>query len=351
MTALSARTARILRASASTLVLGIVSLSPTAAYAQDPAQAAEETKPISAQTDPDAAASPDAETAADGAIIVTGQRRALQSAAQIKRNADTVVDSITATDIGAFPDKSVAEALQRVPGITVNRFAATSDTAHFSAEPSGVIVRGLPQVRSEFNGRDTFSANSSRGLSWGDITPELMARVDVYKNQTAELIEGGIAAVQINALAQKLGVTRGGFYWRFRNRQDLLDHLLLDWHDRNTRHFLMALERTGTPEERYRRMVRMFIDERDFNPALDSAIRQWGSVDPAVGDKVREADEQRIQSLKRLFVEAGQDEEESLVRARIVYFHQIGYYALDMRETRDQRRALAPIYDRILTGF
>jgi iron complex outermembrane receptor protein len=193
MTSLSARTARILRASASTLVLGIASISPTAAFAQDTAPAAEETAPISAQTDPDPAATQEAETAADGAIIVTGQRRALQSAAQVKRNADTVVDSITATDIGAFPDKSVAEALQRVPGITVNRFAATSDTAHFSAEPSGVIVRGLPQVRSEFNGRDTFSANSSRGLSWGDITPELMARVDVYKNQTAELIEGGIA--------------------------------------------------------------------------------------------------------------------------------------------------------------
>jgi TonB-dependent receptor len=80
-----------------------------------------------------------------------------------------------------------------VPGITVNRFAATSDTAHFSAEPSGVIIRGLPQVRSEFNGRDTFSANSSRGLSWTDITPELLAGVDVYKNQTADMIEGGIA--------------------------------------------------------------------------------------------------------------------------------------------------------------
>ena len=57
MTALSARTARILRASASTLVLGFASLSPTAAYAQDQAEAAEETKPVSAQTDPDAASS------------------------------------------------------------------------------------------------------------------------------------------------------------------------------------------------------------------------------------------------------------------------------------------------------
>ena len=140
----------------------------------------------------------DAAPAPDGAadakeIVVVGVRRSLKTAQQIKQNADTIVDSITATDIGSFPDKSVAEALQRVAGITVTRFAAATDTAHFSAEPSGVLVRGLQQVRSEFNGRDVFSANSSRGLSWGDVSPELMAGVDTYKNQTADLIEGGIA--------------------------------------------------------------------------------------------------------------------------------------------------------------
>ena len=189
---------------ASTLVLAAL-MNPAAAYAQEtPAEDiaqpevedADDTKPVSVQTDPEAGAEdPAAPPIVDDpdAIIVTGQRRALQSSQDRKREADTVMDSITATDIGAFPDKSVAEALQRVPGITVNRFAASSDTAHFSAEPSGVLVRGLPQVRSEFNGRDTFSANSSRGLSWGDISPELMAGVDTYKNQTADLIEGGIA--------------------------------------------------------------------------------------------------------------------------------------------------------------
>jgi len=126
-------------------------------------------------------------------VVVVGVRKALKSAQQIKKDADTFVDSITANDIGSFPDKSVAEALQRVAGITVNRFAATGDTAHFSAEPSGVVVRGLQQVRSEFNGRDIFTADSSRGLSWSDVSPELMGGVDTYKNQTAELIEGGIA--------------------------------------------------------------------------------------------------------------------------------------------------------------
>lgn len=165
------------------------------------------------------------------------------------------------------------------------------------------------------------------------------------------LIEGGIAAVQINALAQRLSVTRGGFYWRFRNRQDLLDHLLSDWQNSNTRHFLMALERAGTAQERYRRMVRMFIDEREFNPALDAAVRQWGGIESDVAAKVRDADDQRIDSLRRLFLDAGQEEDEAMIRARIVYFHQIGYYALGIRETRERRHVLAPLYDRILTGF
>jgi TonB-dependent receptor len=146
--------------------------------------------PASAQ---DADAKPTADAGKGTEVVVVGVRRSLKSAQQIKRSADTIVDSITATDIGAFPDKSVAEALQRVAGVTVSRFAATTDTAHFSAEPTGVIVRGLSQVRSEFNGRDTFSANSSRGLSWGDVSPELMAGVDSYKNETASMIEGGIA--------------------------------------------------------------------------------------------------------------------------------------------------------------
>jgi iron complex outermembrane receptor protein len=135
-------------------------------------------------------------TVASGAleeVVVSGVREALKTSQDIKKEADTVVDSITASDIGAFPDKSVAEALQRVTGITVSRFAAPGDSTHFSAEPSGVIIRGLPQVRSEFNGRDSFNANSSRGLSFSDVSPELMAGVDTYKNITADMIEGGIA--------------------------------------------------------------------------------------------------------------------------------------------------------------
>lgn len=112
-------------------------------------------------------------------VIVVGVRLSMESSQQIKRSSDTFVDSVTATDIGAFPDKSVAEALQRVPGVTVSRLQSNDDSTHFSAEPAAVLVRGLTFVRTELNGRDTFSADGYRGLNFNDISPELMAGVDV----------------------------------------------------------------------------------------------------------------------------------------------------------------------------
>lgn len=127
-------------------------------------------------------------------IVVRGIRAALESAKDIKRNADTVVDSITASDIATLPDLSVAEALGRVPGVTISRFATGGASPDFpSPEGQGNLIRGLGFVRSEFNGRDAFSANGGRVLDFSSIPPELIGAVDVYKNQTADLIEGGIS--------------------------------------------------------------------------------------------------------------------------------------------------------------
>jgi TonB-dependent receptor len=126
-------------------------------------------------------------------IIVVGVRQALATSQEIKKDASTFVDSITATDIGSFPDVSASDALQRVPGITVNRLQSNDDSTHPSGEPTNILIRGLTQVRTEFNGRDTFTADNGRGLNFNDISPELLSGVDAYKNQTADMIEGGIA--------------------------------------------------------------------------------------------------------------------------------------------------------------
>ena len=126
--------------------------------------------------------------------MVTGVRQALTTSQEIKKDAATFVDTITATDlIGAFPDKSASEALQRMPGVTVNRLQSNDDSTHPSGEPTNILIRGLTQVRTELNGRDTFSADNGRGLNFNDISPELLSRADAYKNQTADMIEGGIA--------------------------------------------------------------------------------------------------------------------------------------------------------------
>jgi TonB-dependent receptor len=126
-------------------------------------------------------------------VVIVGVKQAMATSQEIKKDARTFVDSITATDIGAFPDKSASEALQRLPGITVNRLQSNDDSTHPSGEPTNILIRGLTQVRTEFNGRDTFSSDSGRGLNFNDISPELLSRADAYKNQTADMIEGGIA--------------------------------------------------------------------------------------------------------------------------------------------------------------
>lgn len=136
-------------------------------------------------------------------IVVQGLRASLESAQDIKRNADTVKDVVTASDIGALPDKSVTEALQRVPGVTVGRFASAGDPNHFASEGRGVLVRGLDRVHSQFNGRESFSAgNWSSGLSFEDVPPELLGSVEVVKNQTSDIISGGIAGT-VNLVTRK----------------------------------------------------------------------------------------------------------------------------------------------------
>lgn len=135
-------------------------------------------------------------------VVVTGMKNSINTAQELKRNADTVKDVITAADIGALPDKSVTEALQRVPGVTIERFASSDDPKHYADEGTGVLVRGLDRVRSEINGRDAFSANPWGGLSYEDFPAELLGAVEVVKNQTADLISGGIAGT-VNLITRK----------------------------------------------------------------------------------------------------------------------------------------------------
>jgi len=194
---------RWLKDGVSTLVLASVALS-TPAWAAGRGQA--ETQGVSQSATQSATTSgnenapgPEAQAEAGsgdtgdagGDVVVTGRRAALEAADARKRRSETIIDSVVADDAGKLPDNSITEVLQRVSGVTVVRFAALNDPDHYSVEGSGIQVRGLTGVASRLNGREIFSSNNGRALQFADVTPELMAAVDVYKASTADLIEGG----------------------------------------------------------------------------------------------------------------------------------------------------------------
>jgi len=156
---------------------------PAAAIAQDATTAGGVTAPSGDQGVAAPAATSGAE---EDAIVVTGVRASLQSAQARKRTSDQIVDSIVAEDIGKLPDRNVAEALQRITGVQIQRSFG---------EGSSIAIRGLSQVRTEINGRDVFTANGGRTLSLEDVPSELLAGIDVYKNPSADLIEGGLGGL------------------------------------------------------------------------------------------------------------------------------------------------------------
>ena len=185
-TAARGATSRLpVRFARSTLALGIALALPVGVL-----HAQEAPKPEAEQKAEDAPAAQGTQELQS--VEVRGIRGSLMRAQDLKRDAEQIVDSVTAQDIGALPDRSVTETLKRVSGVTVTNFLARDDPDHFSAEGSGVMIRGLTQVRGELNGRDVFSANGGRGLSFEEVPPELMAGVDVYKNPAADIIEGGL---------------------------------------------------------------------------------------------------------------------------------------------------------------
>ncbi|WP_081855858.1 TonB-dependent receptor [Sphingomonas sp. UNC305MFCol5.2] len=125
-------------------------------------------------------------------IVVTGVRESIRSAQAIKRDADQVVDSVQAQDIGKLPDANTTEALQRIPGVQIQRRYGEGATDFDHRTQPAVTVRGLTQVQNFLDGRAVYSASGGRAFDLEGIPPELLAGIDVYKNAPANIIEGGV---------------------------------------------------------------------------------------------------------------------------------------------------------------
>jgi len=127
----------------------------------------------------------------------------------------------------------------------------------------------------------------------------------------AILIEQGIDAVKVEPLAAMLEISRSSFYWHFKNRQKLLDALLGYWTDVNAR------------------VLRSLVEPHESDPR----------------------ERQRIAHLRKIFQDMGHSTPGSLIRAKILYFHQLGYYLTGIKESENVCKRVAPRYLEVLSGI
>jgi AcrR family transcriptional regulator len=165
------------------------------------------------------------------------------------------------------------------------------------------------------------------------------------------LIRDGIEAVSVQRLSRALRVTRGGFYGYFGNRAALLRRLREDWRQLNTR-ALRRIAARGRKDglRQFHELVRMWVEDEGYRPEYDSAVRDWARRSSELARLVRRVDAERIRLIARIFRNLGYRPAEAHIRARITYYHQVGYYALALRESRAIRRRLSPAYTRVLAG-
>ena len=165
------------------------------------------------------------------------------------------------------------------------------------------------------------------------------------------LVSDGVSSVKVMDLAQRLNVSRSSFYWFFKSRRDLLDQLLHHWEHTNT---ASIVEHAGRPSHTITEAVlglfECWIGETKFDPRLDFAFREWARRSPDVHKQVDAADTARIQAIAAMFHRHGYEEGEAFIRARVLYFMQVGYYALEVREPLDVRLSYTQDYIRSFTG-
>ncbi|MDZ4087371.1 MAG: TetR/AcrR family transcriptional regulator [Tabrizicola sp.] len=167
----------------------------------------------------------------------------------------------------------------------------------------------------------------------------------------ALLVEGGVEAVKVMPLAQRLGLSRTSFYWHFPDREALLAALVDRWRARNTGNLVARCEApAATIAEAMLNLVDCWVDPQLFDSRLEFAMRTWGLTDPAVDRAMAEADATRIAAITALFRRFGYDETEADTRARTLYLTQVGYIALRSQESFQVRMGRIPAYVLTFSG-
>ncbi len=172
-------------------------------------------------------------------------------------------------------------------------------------------------------------------------------RADWINAALGALAEGGVECVRVEPIAERLGVTKGSFYWHFSRREDLLEAMLDAWERAGTDAIIEEVDaRGGSAEDRLRRLWRRTSGEDGLE--VEMAVRDLARRDPAVHARVRRVDDRRVAYLRGRFLELGLDPALAEARSLLVYSLLLGNHFIEASHGRLSRgrvieRALAEI--------
>ncbi|MCB1907978.1 MAG: TetR/AcrR family transcriptional regulator [Rhodocyclaceae bacterium] len=140
------------------------------------------------------------------------------------------------------------------------------------------------------------------------------------------LAQDGVAGLRVEVLAKKLKVTKGSFYWHFKDRQDLLDGVLEAWRDSRIRDIAKQTRaRPGEELQQLYHVIDVYSASRNRKGMLiELAVREWAKRDSAVADVVREVDSKRLEHARNLFVACGATTREATSRCILLYAYVFG---------------------------
>lgn len=161
------------------------------------------------------------------------------------------------------------------------------------------------------------------------------------------LANGGVESVRVEPLAKLMGVTKGSFYWHFKNREDLLDAILQEWIASQTNSIIEQVDkRDGDATTKLRYLFELAIEDDGL---VENAIRAWSANDVKIADALNRVDQRRLDYTKDLFLAVGFEPLEAMVRARMIYYSLVGESTLGIRRDQSERLAEVRLQHKILT--
>ena len=178
------------------------------------------------------------------------------------------------------------------------------------------------------------------------LTPEQWVQ-----SATQLLVDGGIDHVRVDVVAKLIGVTRGSFYWHFKDRNDLLVHLLDSWRNAATEQIIERFDRKrDQPRELIKELLSLPFRGRAAQRAarVELAIRSWARRDPMARHAVDDVDSRRISYIAQCFSALGFDIAEARSRAFLLYAYEVAESLLGNQGTASQKRDRGALAERLL---